>query len=113
MKTDSNTNIYLEDDETQQQNTGSDAGLKWKHNLDHKKAVVGDKEKVSVAGVNNNQAKKRHEPTNTFDARSTLDQRTFQYPIQIHPANIPMPNPNPYYPITTLTCNLLITTKLG
>jgi len=74
MKTGSNTNTNLEDDETQQQNTGSDAGPKWKHNPDHKKVAVVDKEKVSVARVNNNEAKKRHEPTSTYDAISTPDQ---------------------------------------
>nr|ABD32965.1 hypothetical protein MtrDRAFT_AC151598g33v2 [Medicago truncatula] len=51
MKTNSNTNIDLEEDETQQQNTGSDAGLKRKHNLDHKKVTVNDKEKTFVGKV--------------------------------------------------------------
>ena len=39
QETGSNTNIDLEEDEIQQQNTGSDVGLKWKHNLDRKKAA--------------------------------------------------------------------------
>jgi hypothetical protein len=65
QETSNNTNINLEEDEIQQQNTGSDAGLKLNHNPDHKKVAPCDKEKASDTGVNNNQAKKRQEPTNT------------------------------------------------
>jgi len=65
MKTRSNTDTYLEEDETRQQNTDSDAGLRRKHNRDRKCATTGDKDKAFVAEVNNNQAKKQQEPPNT------------------------------------------------
>jgi len=48
-------NINLEEDEIQQQNTGSDAGLKRNHNPGHKKVVVCDKENAFVAVVKENQ----------------------------------------------------------
>jgi len=62
MKTCSNTSTYLEEDETWQQNTGSDAGLKRKHNLDRKRVTANVKDKASFAGVYNHQAKKPQEP---------------------------------------------------
>jgi len=49
MKQNGNTNTDLEEDETQQQNTGSDAGLKRKQNPDRRNATADDKEKASSA----------------------------------------------------------------
>jgi len=65
QETCSNPNTNQKEDETQQQNTGSDASLKRKHHLDRKHASAGDKEKASGIGVNNNLSKKRQEATNT------------------------------------------------
>jgi len=47
-------NTNLEEDEIQQQNTGNNAGLKRTHNSYRIEAAAGDKEKVSIARVNNN-----------------------------------------------------------
>jgi len=65
QETGSNPNTCQKEDITQQQNTTNNAGLKRKHNLDRKQAFTRDNEKASGAKVNNNQAKKRQEPTNT------------------------------------------------
>jgi hypothetical protein len=56
---------HQEEDATQQQNTGSDAGLKRKHDPDRKHVSTGDKEKEFDAGINYNLAKKRQELINT------------------------------------------------
>jgi hypothetical protein len=64
QETGSNLNTDQKEDETQQQDTGSDVDSKWRHNLDRKQASVSDKEKASSAGVNNNQTKKLQETTN-------------------------------------------------
>jgi hypothetical protein len=47
QETDDHSNSDIEEDDNQQQNTGSDAGLKWKHNPEPIKAVAGDKEKAA------------------------------------------------------------------
>jgi hypothetical protein len=61
QETCSNTNLDLEEDTIQHQNTGSDAGLKRKTQPDPKKATAGDKDKASVAGVKENQWWSEHQ----------------------------------------------------
>jgi len=52
--------------------------LKGKHNPNRKKETVGEKEKTSIVGVNNKQAKKLQEPTNTTQSEEKTKPRVEQ-----------------------------------